>query len=411
MTRFFAWGELIFFPLSIITLIAMLISLGVRLAGVELPATWMRTVLPLLCSGAVGYLTNYIAVRMLFEPYHRRGFHWLKALTLGLWQEGLVPARRHLLGETMGREVADKLLTPEIITEELTRLANSTFDDADFRAKLPGMLRPLVQRGLPQALESLAPQMTNLIQAGIADNLTSENIRDFIHRLVVPWMGSPSNRERLVDGVIQFLDQQSPKLVGFMRTTAESYGKRGPMQEMFLNMAQSSGALDWNIIGNILRDQLGSPQSRDDLASAVDQLIAKLQVNLELATEGDGLGKLREQASRFAAELVQGFITTKLPTVIEKFLDTPEFWAWVSSDGLDAVKPQLTQWLQEHGVELIGKRFDVAGRVQKAVDGMDIATVHAMVDNVATEQLGAIQVLGYVLGLIAGIPLVILLSQ
>ncbi len=45
--------------------------------------------------------------------------------------------------------------------------------------------------------------------------------------------------------------------------------------------------------------------------------------------------------------------------------------------------------------------------VRAFVDGMDMAEFHAMLSSVMAEHLGAIQVLGYVLGSIAGALLVI----
>ncbi|MCS7237488.1 MAG: hypothetical protein NZ899_04365 [Thermoguttaceae bacterium] len=45
-------------------------------------------------AGVVGYMTHYIAVQMLFVPYHTNRLHWLHFLTFGLWRQGVVTARK-----------------------------------------------------------------------------------------------------------------------------------------------------------------------------------------------------------------------------------------------------------------------------------------------------------------------------
>lgn len=51
---------------------------------------------------------------------------------------------------------------------------------------------------------------------------------------------------------------------------------------------------------------------------------------------------------------------------------------------------------------LILEKLDIQGRIQSAVDKMDVAEFHGMINEVAAQHLGAIQVLGYLLGAAAG---------
>jgi len=176
-----------------------------------------------------------------------------------------------------------------------------------------------------------------------------------------------------------------------------------------MNFAEGAGSLDWNEIGNSLKAELASEQSRQEIAKGIDGMIVKMQQSLERGDHPEALDALRDKAADFAVQMVGKFLEKNLPMLAGQLIDSPAFWQWMSNEGLPALKPRLLNWIDAHGVEVIGKRFDVAGRVKGAVEKMDIATVHAMVDNVATEQLGAIQVMGYVLGIMTGIPLIFLL--
>ena len=78
--RLFAFCEIVCFPLSWLSLLALLGQTVLALCGYkEFLPNWLLTyVLPLLLSGAIGYLTNWIAIMMLFRPYEPK--KWLRLL-------------------------------------------------------------------------------------------------------------------------------------------------------------------------------------------------------------------------------------------------------------------------------------------------------------------------------------------
>ncbi|VTS04582.1 DUF445 family protein [Tuwongella immobilis] len=408
-TRLFALAELVCFPVSLLTIVALLTTVGLRWTEFALPSWWTRIALPLLCTGAVGYLTNYVAVRMLFEPYSRSDSHWLTWLTLGLWRQGLVPARKEQLAESVGLEVAQRLLTPKAITEEITKLVNETLDDPSFRANLRRIAGPVLREQLPGIIHRLGPDLQTMATKGLAKAMTREQVKAFLTDVVEPWLQEESNRDRVLTAIVDNLRKQSPRLVGFMRQAAQKYVAGDVMKSMMLNMAESSGMLDWDSISRSIGEQLGTRESRAEFAGMLDGIVASLSRSLDEAGAEATLEQLRTRAGGYLGQMLEGFLAAELPDQIGPLLESDGFWNWLHERGIPALKPAIMGWLEEHGVEVIGKRFDVAGRVRTAITAMDVRTVHQMVDSVATEQLGAIQVLGFVLGLMTGIPLLLLL--
>ena len=61
--------------------------------------------------------------------------------------------------------------------------------------------------------------------------------------------------------------------------------------------------------------------------------------------------------------------------------------------------------IRDIGTKAIVEKLDVEGRVKTAVDGMNMAEFHGMLNEIMAEHLGAIQVLGYLLGALAGLLL------
>lgn len=81
-------------------------------------------VLPPLLGAVIGYVTNALAIRMLFRPLvEKRLFGVRIPLT-----PGIIPRRRFQLSESIGRMVSQKLLTEEVL--------ESKIDSSEFRANL-----------------------------------------------------------------------------------------------------------------------------------------------------------------------------------------------------------------------------------------------------------------------------------
>ena len=83
--RFLAAAELFCFPASILSLILLLpAQITAIRCGWNCPI-WAARTMEVLISAAVGYITNYFAIEMLFKPYEVK--KWLF-----LWPQGLEEA-------------------------------------------------------------------------------------------------------------------------------------------------------------------------------------------------------------------------------------------------------------------------------------------------------------------------------
>lgn len=78
---------------------------------------WLYVLVTLVVSGFVGGITNHYAIKMLFHP--RRPVY------IGKWHvpftPGLIPKRRDDIAKSLGKVVAEYLVTPEGVQEFLVR--------------------------------------------------------------------------------------------------------------------------------------------------------------------------------------------------------------------------------------------------------------------------------------------------
>ena len=124
--RIFALLEVICFYFSF----AALAFLGADLflyytVGFKLSGFW-HAVLSISLTAAVGFLTNWIAIEMLFRPY--RPIPWLF-----VWPQGLVPRNQAKIGEKAGEAVSSELLNPEKVTDRLCACVSDSLDDEQVR--------------------------------------------------------------------------------------------------------------------------------------------------------------------------------------------------------------------------------------------------------------------------------------
>ncbi|MEM1137713.1 MAG: DUF445 family protein [Bacteroidota bacterium] len=70
-------------------------------------------------SAAIGWFTNYVAIKMLFHPREERDFGMFKL-------HGIFPKRKPVLAERLGRIVAKDLLAPQVLKERIDNENNRT---------------------------------------------------------------------------------------------------------------------------------------------------------------------------------------------------------------------------------------------------------------------------------------------
>ncbi len=148
--------------------------------------------LPPLVGAIIGYVTNAIAIKMLFRPLKE-----IRVFGIRLpFTPGILPRERHKLALNIGSMVERELFTPEILR---TRLKGE-----DFRHKLKISIAEYTEKILGTPVSQLIPQKTS--SGGISDiaRIITLSLRSFIH--------SPSFEsilEKITDELVARLDHKS----------------------------------------------------------------------------------------------------------------------------------------------------------------------------------------------------------
>ena len=131
-----------------------------------------------LVGGAIGYVTNRLAVMMIFRPYQPRTF-------LGVRFQGLVGRRQAELAESIGRVVGDHLIGHQDVVRALEKL------------DLERLVGTAIERGLQPKIDELRRLPF------LGSFLTDERVRDlrtqFVRGLVDQGEGLVGEFERAVE--------------------------------------------------------------------------------------------------------------------------------------------------------------------------------------------------------------------
>ena len=110
---------------------------------------------PLVCA-FIGWLTNFLAIRMLFHPR--------KPIRIaGLYWQGLLPKRQKDLARKLGQLVEEELVNHEDIRQAV--------NNPEFQERLRALIRLYVHRFIHSKLTAIHPLLSSLLKGTFLDKL------------------------------------------------------------------------------------------------------------------------------------------------------------------------------------------------------------------------------------------------
>lgn len=170
----------------IISIPALFITLG-TFSVTGFPGSPALLVFLVLLMGAIGVLTNVIAIQMFFHPYREIGF-LAKHKKLKVFSKGIILQNQKPFANTLGEYVGNSLLTADNITDTLRRF-EPAFAEKLGAAVGPGMREwlenPENRRAAGEKLASLALEKTDENRSAVTNrvltSLGAKNIESYIN--------------------------------------------------------------------------------------------------------------------------------------------------------------------------------------------------------------------------------------
>jgi len=112
-----------------------------------------------------GYGAAWLAIRMLFRPYHP-----VKFLGITVWPQGMIPRHRERLAQTIGNAVGNELVSQETVV-------NALFEDDFFRRKVEGFISSYTNDLLDKTYPSLIEALPTAARAPVLDAISALQYR------------------------------------------------------------------------------------------------------------------------------------------------------------------------------------------------------------------------------------------
>ena len=407
--RLFAAAELVLLPLSFVTFVYVLVSAVLSPFGVDVSA-WMpgwfaRWLLPVLVAAAIGYVTNWLAILMLFRPYERHGW-------LFVWPQGLLPRNKAKMAHEIGQKVGTELLPPESLVAELEREVRSYLSRPDVISKMREMVKEMLNKHEADIVNLLVPQLERASGEILEKVLTPERICLFWDETLAPRLNDPETRDFLAKKIIEVIDANAPELVKSIRGKLREYiVSKMPIPDMFgmgeglkTTIADFVMAFfaDTATVRKMLADWLLQPETQIMFKDKLLQLGEKANEWLKseqgrAKIEGFATG-LREKGREFLA----AYIHESLPKLVSQAFASEKLWGWVENTALPSAREKALAYLSENK-EMIAEKLCLSKRIEDAINNQDVERFHRMLNDIAAQHLSAIQVLGYILGAVVGL--------
>ncbi|WP_319562383.1 DUF445 family protein [Marispirochaeta sp.] len=198
--------------------------------------------IPPLAGAVIGYITNKIAITMLFRPYREKRFFGFRLpLT-----PGIIPKQRHELARSIARQVSTELFTVEAVCAQM---------------ETPGFLQ-----GLESAIRRGGDILCPVKISSILKNPANSPLRRFsgLWKELADSPGIHSLGTALLRGLVR-------TYLGSERTEVPEQGGRGPAGEL------TAGILHRHIQENRKIEELLSPEARQAIIAGFAGVLPSLR--------------------------------------------------------------------------------------------------------------------------------------
>jgi uncharacterized membrane protein YheB (UPF0754 family) len=415
--------------LSLVSLGALVWVMGATLLPESIPApgTTTRRILVVLVSGGIGFLTNWLAIKMLFRPYRR--VSWLV-----IWPQGLLPREQERFARALGKVAAQRLMSPEAVTNALADERVHGPLGAAIREEMEHLLSDTTMRDLlarhtaallrdegPATLRELRPELRGVLERLLMEQLTPERLSRALRAGLMRFARSREARRGLARWIFMETTREGviTRIMGLLQEQFARYRERHPVRGFLAEQF----VIDWDQLRKGLVQTLRSPEATEDMAETLVEMARGVLERLEEPGTAEGIAALRTAVVERLLDWFENEGLNRLAQQVREMSDHPRTWEMIHA-ALDNVlsrlpgvlfepkggrlRPAIAARIADLQERLI-QSFPVADIVERQVLAMDPATIERLVDDVGQRELAWIQILGFVLGALAGCGMMLLI--
>ncbi|MFA6931061.1 MAG: DUF445 family protein [Lentisphaeria bacterium] len=354
---------------------------------------------PVATAAAVGYLTNYIAIWLLFKPYQP---HW------GI--QGVIPREKGKLAIALGEQIPRYLLKPDELADQLGKVVKEYLQNQELLEEIRTQTNRFLSKYSISIADFLLPYLEQTMNRVVRENLTAENLSHLYDQLAADWFSKEENTERLATAISEELQKRAPYFSEHIRKHSARLAKSYFQQEYpTLTSLLSADKLaeylidnlNWERIEEQIVYKLEAPETRAAVQQELTNMTIKLQQYLHSPQAAENLKSYLSEKQKQVEDICRQFLAENIPGIVDQWLRKDEFWHAVEQRILPLLQALILRRLESEKMTIIEK-FKFSEKIENSVHRLDMEELHGIINKVSGEHLVSIQLLGYGLGAIAG---------
>lgn len=377
---------------------------------------WLNAVFVVFMAGVVGYYTNFLAIKMLFQPKQGKVLGW----------EGLVPKNKRKIAQSLGRSIQNKLLAPDILlnyifernlieigTQKVAGWIDETLQNEKVRITISTKLVSVLRDKGPDLLEG-AFDLSEDVLKKVAQN--PEEIKKYwaaVRERIIAYIKSRENRVLIASTIQRVLLEEMPKLSKALNHAIEGYLKSkdtiGTIGISLKKLVSFNDQAIKDLLENFIQDQSTGEQFMLMMDAIVEDLSTKLA---SPETQDFVVLKFREWVEVFSEYARQNILPAGIDRLQEalsedkswQMLDEYSFRVlnWMKNKIMEFMNsPEGQEYIKSY-ISRVVHQINVTQLVEQQVMKLDTDELEKMILDNTGGNLVMIQVLGGVLGIIAG---------
>ncbi|MCB1144299.1 MAG: DUF445 family protein [Leptospiraceae bacterium] len=377
---------------------------------------WIDAGFVISMAGVVGYYTNFLAIKMLFQPKKGKVLGW----------EGLVPKNKANIAKSLGESIQTNLLAPDILLEyvyerkliekgtvSLSQWLDELIDDEKFRNRTTAKIISVLQEKGPDFLSGIFNFTEDTLKELAKNPEEIKKVWASIREKIIEYLHDRKNREYLAQMIRIVLLEELPKLSLILNNAIDTYLKQTNTLAGFGLGIKKVISFDNVALQNVLQKFIEEEDTSDHLMGVLDLLAIELQNKLSSPeTQEFILSKVStwvEVSSNYSRQELLPMAINRL----KAYLDDRKNWKKVgdySFQFIDYAKDKLIDYMRSpEGSEYLKvniakviQKVNVTNLVEEQVMKLDTDELEKMILDNTGGNLVVIQFLGGILGIIAG---------
>lgn len=428
--KFFSYCNKILLPFSKLIIVILVVGFPIMLIFHFNLNIIFKGIMIVFSSAAIGYLTNYIAINMLFLPYRKEDSHWLKIITLGWWKQGLIPENKDDIGIKISKQ-AKNYINPTDLSNKICTMIKGYIKNDEKTIQLKEWIKSLLEKNKNKIIDFGISEIKKYLKEKTPELLSKKRVTKYIH-YIINFVKKDDIKNIISKRIVKTLQNRVPDLMELIRTelskiivdffnssdykgdflsdplgTIKSWGKQ--LGRNFIGPKNISKLLikfiNWDSIEKIIYKKISEENTQkiieEEIISTCDSLLNWLN-----SKEGDiKFEELLKYIREKAEYLFNKYSDKIINSLFNKITTSEQFYSWIENFLQNSAKPKIEEFIEKEGKNIISKELGniIENMIVDSVKKTNVEKFHKDIDEVIDKHLGAIQVLGFFLGFVIGI--------